>query len=318
MNIRFSVIIVIATLLSGCGKNDQPYQGYVEGENIYLSSPNSGALVKLSVKRGQHVKQGELLFMLDPNPQAILLNGTKAALLQAARVLKDLKMPRRPAEIAAIQAQLAQADAKIGLAAIRVKRNQILFDKHVMDKDTLDASIERYQELQQVKAQYQANLDLAHQGARPEQILAQRAQVKLILTKLEQAQWELSQKTMYAPAEGVIFDTYFRRNEFVAAQRPVLSLLTPYNTRIEFFVPLNGLAKLYVGKKIKFSCENCTDTKQAVISYISPEAEYVPPLVYSRDNSNKLVYRIKAMVPDPKEIMPGQPVMVFVSESSHE
>ena len=318
MNIRFSAIILSAILLSSCGKPDQSYQGYVEGENIYLASPAAGALMKMCVQRGQQVKQGDLLFILDPNPQAIQLSEARAALMQAAKVLSDLEKPRRPAEIAAIKAQMAQAEAQVGLAALRVKRNQTLFDKHVMDKDTLDASVERYQEFQQVKAQFQANLDLANQGARPEQISAQKAQFKVIKAKLKEAKWELSQKTMHAPADGMIFDTYFRPGEFVGAQRPVMSLLTPSNTRIEFFVPLKALATLHVGMKIKFSCENCTKTKRAVISYVSPDAEYVPPLVYSRDNSNKLVFRIKAMVGAPKEIMAGQPVIVFLPGSDHE
>ncbi len=313
MKIRAVVLILVTLTLSSCNRPEQQYQGYVEGENIYLASPFAGTLIKLNAQRGQHVKKGDLLFMLDPNPQDIVVDEANASVLQASKQLRDLEQPRRPAEIAAIQAQISQAEAQVELAEIRAKRNQILYNKHVLDKDSLDASLERHQELLQVKAQFQANLDLARQGARLEQINAQKAQIQALTAKANEAKWELSQKQQYAPDDGLIFDTYFRTGEFVTAQRPVLSLLTPTNTRIEFFVPLNDLNTMYVGQPIDFSCENCKKMKRAVITYISPEAEYAPPLVYSRDNDKKLVFRVKASVKTPREVIPGQPVIVYVA-----
>ena len=313
MKTRIFIALGFTAFLSGCGgPGKQSYQGYVEGENIYLASPYSGDLVELLVERGQQVKKNQLLFKLDPFPQSLVIKEAAASLQQAIQVYDDLKKPKRPPEIAAIEAQIGQATSQVALALLRVKRNQTLYDKHVMDKDTLDAALERYHELTYLKAQYEANLDLAKLGAREDQLKAQKSQILFFTSKMHQSQWELDQKTIYAPASGVIFDTYYKQGEFVESQHPVASLLSPENMRIEFFVPDVGLAALHLNKKITFDCEGCSKHNEATIRYISPEAEYVPPLVYSRENRDKLVFRVKATITNALAFKPGQPVVVTV------
>lgn len=311
--IKRLITLITMLALTGCGNSDRHhYQGYVEGRNIYLASPFSGTLIKAYVQRGQHVKKGELLFQLDPDPQSIQVSQAFSGLKQAEQVYHDLKNPKRPPEIAAIEAQIGQVTSQVVLAALRVKRNQTLYDKRVLDKDSLDASIEHYEEVLYLKKQYEANLVLAKEGSREYQIKAQSAQVNQSQSKLKEAKWQLAQKRIYAPADGVIFDIYFKEGEFVGMQQPLAALLTPENIQIDFFVPVEALAGMHVRQNITFDCDGCAKNNQAVLNYISPEAEYVPPLVYSRDNRDKLIFRIKADIHDPTKFKPGQPVIVTV------
>lgn len=302
-------------LLYGCGNGEHgQFSGYVEGENIYLASPFYGVLKQLAVIRGQKVEKGTLLFKLDASPQDITILQVKAELAQAQNTLFDMKKPKREPEIAAIKAQIEQAESRINLAKIRVSRYEKLIAKRATDQDTVDAAITNLQQELDSKDLYLANLALALLGSRDDQIKAQQAQVDSLVAKLNEARWELAQKTLIAPATGVIFDTYFRQGEYVAAQQPVLSLLTPENIRIEFFVPLDYLSKLHVGQKITFDCEGCAPDNAAVINYVSPDAEYLPPLVYSRENNSKLVFRIKAQMKQPTLFKPGQPVTVHLND----
>lgn len=311
MYLKFVLILIMVLLINGCNFNEKDQiEGYVEGENIYIASPFYGVLKKLAVHRGEHVSKGTLLFNLDPNPQQMNINQTQADLAQALSVLADLKKPKRIQEIEAIEAQIEQTNAQITLADLRVSRYQKLVTKQASDKDSLDAALANLQQQKELKMQYEANLALAKLGSRDDLIRAQQSQVDSLNAKIAIAQWELSQKTRYAPANGVIFDTYYRTGEYVAAQQPVMSLLTPENIRIEFFVPLEYLEKLKVGQKISFDCEGCEKNNPATISYISPDAEFLPPLVYSRENNAKLVFRIKAQITNPHLFKPGQPVMV--------
>lgn len=312
MHVRIIVALIFIASLLGCEKPSHRFQGYVEGENIYLASPYSGKLIGMPIVRGQRVKKGDLLYRLDPKPQLYLQRQSIASVNQSFYLLADLIKPKRPPEIAAIEAQISQVNAQIALAALRVKRNSILFDKHVMDKDTLDAAVEHHNEVQDLKAQYEANLALAKLGARADQIDAQKAQLKLAQAKQEEMEWEARQKIQYAPADGIVYDTYYQMGEFIPSEHAVLSLLTPNNTYIEFFVPLDSKLLLYTGKKITYTYEGSTDSHPAVIGYISPEAEYVPPLVYSRENSNKIVFRVKANVKYTQQIFPGEPVIVTI------
>ncbi|WP_347252597.1 HlyD family efflux transporter periplasmic adaptor subunit [Legionella sp.] len=314
MRAKFLSIILLNTLILGCGSSDRSkiYQGYVEGENLYLASSNSGILKKLLVNRGDQVRQGQLLFILDENPQALVIKQNEADLLQAEKILKDLENPKRTPEIEAIKAQIAQTEAELKLAEVRVKRMTTLLARNAIDKDTVDAAIAKYNEQKHLKEQYEYNLQLARLGSRVEQIKAQEAQIISVTAKLNEAKWQLAQKSVSAPEDGFIFDTYFRVGEFVPDKQAVLSLLPPKNIRIEFFIPVEKMSAVHRGQKISFNCEGCNNPNQATITYISPEAQYIPPLVYTRENSDKLVFRVKAVIEHPHQFKPGRPVSVIL------
>jgi HlyD family secretion protein len=312
MYLKSILLIFTIFLVSACGNHNQrQFTGYVEGENIYLASPFYGNLEQLAVMRGQMVKKGQLLFSLDKNPQKINIASIEAELQQAKNTLDDMKKPRREPEIEAIKAQIEQTEALIKLAQIRVNRFQQLYTKQASDKDSLDAAIATLQQQQELKSQYESNLVLAQMGNRDDQIKAQENQVKALSEKLKEAQWELMQKSIYAPEDGQIFDTYYEPGELVAPQQAVLSLLTPETIRIEFFVPVDYLDNIKLGQKITFDCIGGKSGNEAVISYISPEVEYLPPVVFSRENSEKLVFRVKAQIKDAFLFKPGQPVVVY-------
>lgn len=314
MKVKCIFIIFLAIFIFGCDRwnSQHSFQGYVEGENVYLAVPDSGVLKHLLVQRGDSVKQGQLLFQLDEDPQNLIVKQRESGLLQAQKILRDLQKPRRTQEIEAIQAQIDQTDAQLKLAEIRMKRIQILLVKGDISKDAYDEAVAVYNEQRKLKAQYESNLHLAQLGSRDELINAQQAQVTSLIAKLNEAKWHLEQKTMVAPYGGYIFDTYYREGEFVASQQPVLSLLPPQNVRIEFFIPVEQLGSVKRDQIISFSCYSCKNRSEAIISYISPEAEYIPPLVYSRENSEKLVFRIKARLKQPDQFKPGQPVTVYL------
>lgn len=313
MRIKCVVMTLFMLTMTGCGSpREQHYQGYVEGENTYLSSSNAGILVKKYVTRGQWVKKGALLFQLDANPEALVVKQNEAELLQAKKIYDDMVKPRRVPEIDAINEQIAAADANLQLARLRVGRTEKLLAKQAIDKDAVDEALARYEADEHLKAQYGANLALARLGSREEQVNAQQAQIEALMAKVEQAKWQLSQKSIYAPADGRIFDTYFVLGEFVPSQQPMAALLTPSHVRIQFFVPARALGELSVGETVYFSCEGCLKQNEASIDYISPEAEYIPPLVYSRENSDKLVFRVKATIQHAERFKPGEPVVVTV------
>ena len=305
------IVVIPFCLLVGCGQSDtRSYQGYVEAENIYLATPYSGTLKNLQVHRGECVKKGQLLFKLDDNPQAFQLQQAQAAMAQHSRILDDAILPKRALEIDILNWQVTHVEAQIDLALLRLKRYEILVKKHALDADALDAAKEHVQELLALKGERQDSLALAKLGARQQHINALKEVVKEAVAKIQEIKWQLKQKSVYAPDDGMVFDTYFRVGEFVTVDRPVLSLLTPNNIRLEFFVPVERLSQLKIGQSITYTCDKCSKGNKAIIRYISPEAEYIPPLVYSRENNDKLVFRIKATVQNPALLKPGQPIVI--------
>jgi len=123
----------------------------------------------------------------------------------------------------------------------------------------------------------------------------------------------LARRQGFAPVNGTVQQIYFREGEMVQAQRPVLSIMPPGNMKIRFYVPESELPKLAIGDEVKVSCDNCAADLAAKIYFISTMAEYTPPVIYSLDERNKLVYLIQARPSRPDALRVGQPISVYLN-----
>ncbi|HVV43379.1 MAG TPA: efflux RND transporter periplasmic adaptor subunit [Nitrobacter sp.] len=144
----------------------------------------------------------------------------------------------------------------------------------------------------------QANLDSAVSTLR-----VAEARVKTSETRL-------ARREGFAPVAGTIQQIYFREGEMVPAQRPVLSIMPPGNMKIRFFVPEPELPKLKIGQDVRVTCDNCASDLTAKIYFIATQAEYTPPVIYSLEERNKLVYLIQARPNKPDSLRVGQPITV--------
>ncbi|AZV74588.1 HlyD family efflux transporter periplasmic adaptor subunit [Coxiella burnetii] len=305
-------------LLSGCSKN-QPVllQGYVEGQFIYLSSSVSGLLKSLLVYRGDSVKEDQTLFILDPEPQESELQEAKAKLTQEKENLENLVKGQRQTILNRIIAEREQAIADMIYAQQTLTRFQHLYRVRAISKDELDKATADYKAKKQIVNQTEANLAEAQLGERKHLILAQQAVVDAAQANVAKLIWELDQKTVVAPKNGNIFDTFFKVGEYVPAGQPVTALLTPNNIKLIFYIPEPLLSRLKLGTVVEFKCDGCT-IQRAKVTYISPEAEYTPPIIYSQKSRAKLVYRVECAIPEKNALKfhAGQPVDVYLHEES--
>jgi HlyD family secretion protein len=302
-----------ALLVDACSRQDPArLQGYVEGEYVYVASPRAGALETLSVVKGAEVKAGEPLFALESGSEKAALDEAQRKLVQAQATLSDLQKGRRPEEIAGIEAQLKQAQAAVELSEIEYHRQQELFKTKANSTRDLDmARTNRDQDRLRV-TQMQADLQTAHLPARADQVTAAEATVKAQEAAVARAQWELDQKKQTAPQTGLVFDTLYRQGEWVPAGRPVVVLLPPGNIKVRAFVPETKLATVKLGGTMRVYRDGAPAPLTAKVSYISTEAEFTPPVIYSRETRSKLVFLVEGIFDAPvaAEMHPGQPVEV--------
>ncbi len=95
---------------------------------------------------------------------------------------------------------------------------------------------------------------------------------------------------MHAPLAALVFDTYFRAGEKVEANRPVLSLLSPNNIKVLFYITETQLSRIKIGQKIYFTCDGCADKNRGLNYLHFTRSKYTPPVIYSKDTRYKLVY----------------------------
>jgi len=302
---------------AGCSRAEpEAVQGYVEGEFVYVASPLAGALETLDVRRGTQVRAGELLFTLESVSERAARDEAERRLAEARANLEDAKKGKRPSEIAALEAQLKQARVTLALSEREFARLKKLFPDGATEQDLDRARFSRDEARQRV-AETEAELQTARLGSRADQIAAAEANVRAQEAALDKAEWNLSQKRQRAPQAGLVFDTLYRAGEWVAAGRPVVALLPPPNIKVRAFVPEPRIGSLRLGDRVQVTVDGAGRPFAGKITFISPRAEFTPPVIYSRESRSKLVFLVEAAFdPDTAaNLHPGQPVDVYFRET---
>lgn len=315
MVLTLVLALILALALAACSETPaNRFQGYVEGEFIDIASPLGGTLDTLSVARGQQVRQGDPLFVLEHEFEQASVDNARHGLQRAKDSLADQETGQRPSEIAAIEARLRQARAAATLARIEYERRVKLIREQTISQEELDQAKNDFDQTTHRVREISAELETARLGARSGQVLVAEAEVRQAQAALDQALWNLDQKTRTAPADGLVFDTLFRVGEWVSAGQPVVSLLPPKNIEIRFFVPEAVVSSLAPGQEVQVSFDGAPRPLAATISFISPSAEFTPPVIYSSQSRAKLVFMIRARpsLADAPSLHPGQPVDVII------
>jgi HlyD family secretion protein len=310
------LVTAIALLLTACGqRTSSSYQGYLEGEFVYIAAPLAGQLEKLAVTRGTRVEAGAPLFSLEQSAELSTLREAAERLRQSQARLADLGKGSRPSELAALEARLAQARTGADLSARELERATRLHQTAVMSDEDFDRiRLSHEADLKQV-AEVAAQLQTAQLGGRADVIAAAEADAAAAKAALDRAGWSVAQKTRAAPQAALVYDTLFREGEYVAAGQPVVSLLPPANMKVRFFVPESAYAAIKVGDTVRVAMTG-QPPMDARVSYLSPKPEYTPPILYNRENRTKLVFMVEAIF-DPavaRDLHPGQPVDVTLAK----
>ena len=303
----------LATLSACSGNTPGTYQGYVEGEFVHVGSGVAGRLEHLSVQRGQSVEAGAPLFELESMQEAAGVKQADEALAAAEAQLADLGTGRRTPEVDVVRAQLAQATAAERQSASQLARDTASLEAGGISQMQLEASRAKHDVDAARVRELRGQLEVAELSGRPAQIQAQESQVAAARAAAEQTRWRLDQTQMTAPQAGVVVDTLFREGEWVSAGAPVVRMLPPENVKVRFFVPQPDLGLVPIGQNVTIRCDGCASVT-AKVSYVSPEPEYTPPIIYSSETRAKLVFMVEAH-PEPKDgasLRPGQPVEVVV------
>lgn len=303
-------------VFGGAGEEIRTLSGYVEGEPLYPASPVAGRLVELGVQRGDDVEAGEKLFAVDPAQTKAALDQAAAEAGAARALAADARRGQRPAELGVIEAQLRAARAVLNEADTTLKRIQPLTEAGAASRAQLDSALaSRATALANVQA-FEKQLEAARLGARSDQAQAAQDRVHQAEAALGAAEARLSDLSPAAPTSGRIEDVFFQPGEWVPANQPILALIPDDRVRLRFFAPQNGIAAYAVGSEVSFTCDGCADDLKAKITYVSPRPEFTPPVIYSREARDRMVFLVEALPVSSQGLTPGQPIDVTLVKAS--
>jgi HlyD family secretion protein len=308
----FMVAGSLLLLTVGCTRRqDAAWQGYAEADFVNIASSQAGHLDRLLVARGAQTQAGSMLFALDTENESDACDQARAQLQAAQDQLQDMLTGKRPPEIDVLREQLAQARTQAEQSARNRTRDAAQWKSGGVPRQQWENSHSQFIVDDGRVRELTKQIEVAQLPSRSAQIKAQRALVSSYRAALAQAEWRLHQKTVTSPQPALVFDTLYRQGEWVNAGSAVVRLLPPQNIKVRFFVPEQALSSLHIGQNVVLHCDG-SQTRTAQISYISAQAEYTPPVIYSNETRAKLVYMIEAHpAPDQAtQLHPGQPVEV--------
>lgn len=304
--------IVAGISLLGCTEPAEKttFSGYVEEELIYIAAPQSGWIAEAQILAGQQVGAGDLLFKLDEEQQLAQLREAQAKVEQAQAQERDASTGARLEEIEALQTQKNEA-----AAALEFARSEKLRWSELVAKGLAAES-----KGIQVKAEYEAaearlntldaNIQVAKLAKREEFINSADAAQRAAQAALEQAQWQLQQRTVSATVAGQVDEVFYRKGEFVTPGLPVLAILPQQGLKVRFYVPQARLAQFNLGDEVNVMADGLARGVKAKVFNIAKSVEFTPPVIYDKTTRQKLMFMLEARLPANSQLHPGLPVEV--------
>lgn len=290
--------------------------GYVDADYVFVTSAVGGVVTEINVARGDQVAVGTKLFALDATTEKGALEQAQGQLTQAEASAANLTTGRRPAEVDAVVAQQAQARAAAANSEAQFRRQEELAKTGDTPRQNLDLARAQRDADQARVRELAAQIRVANQPTgRAQEIRAAESAVNAAKGAVQQAQWRLDQQTGEAPAGGLVVDTMYRPGEVVQPGLPVVQLLPPENLKLRFFVSEDMVPNIRAGQTVRVSCDGCGAPINATVRYVSPRAEFTPPVIYSREQRARLVFLVEAKPTERLEVLHvGQPIDVVLAE----
>ncbi len=280
----------------------EAFTGYVVSEDVTMASPIAGSLTRIAVRRGDRVKPGQALFDVDPTIRAAQADQASAQIVagQAAVQQQQAALQRARADMNAAQADADRAGAELRrlVGAQREKAGAVAALQVEQAEAAAEAAIDK-------RDGARAAVQTAAAGVR-----AAQAQLAQSEAALRSARREVSDLAPTAPSAGRVEDVMFKTGESVSANAPVVTLVPDGEVRVRFYVPEAVVAGYKPGRQVAIACDGCPAGLTARVDFVASRPEYTPPVIYSLDARQKLVFLVEALPSSPDALVPGQPIDV--------
>lgn len=321
-SVGITVMLVMAMLLVGCKwpwADNGPstsilLSGTVEARETDLAFQVPGRIAGLAVDEGDTVSAGQQVAHLDPHDYELALSRARAEAATSKAALELLEAGSRPQEIKVGEAAVAQAQAQLKFAQSETARIAKLIPRQLASRDQLDRARMQEDVAQATLTQTKQQLALLKEGARKEEIAKARADYESRQQAVAIAQQQLSYVDLQSPVAGSITVRLAEAGEVVATGQAILRVASLDRPWVRVYVNEKDLPRITLGQETKVQVDGLPGKVfKGRVTFISPEAEFTPKTVETRDLRVDLMYRIKVEVENPGGVLKiGMPADVTI------
>jgi HlyD family secretion protein len=307
------IIPLISLLFAGCSgsnnKNSIEATGTIETVNVVLSSKTSGEIKKISIIEGDKVRLGDTLMVIDTEALRLQLNQQEAGAEMSRAQLDLLRNGSRKEDILLAESNLEQAQVNFNQAKIDLERLQRLYQTQTITKKQYDDAVTHFDLMNDQLSSAKENYHKVRNIARPEELKQAEAKLQQSIAYTNLIKKNINDSYIVSPFNGIVVKKYFEIGETVAPMSSLLKISDLTNVELYIYVTELELGKIKLGQKAEVSVDAFKDRKfEGKVTYISPEAEFTPKNIQTKDERTKLVFAIKIELPNPDfELKSGMP-----------
>lgn len=248
--------------------------GRIEADQVAIATLYPGRVEAILVEEGDLVEAGQGLARMDSAE-------LKAELREANAQISEAVERRRVAAAVAVQRK-----SECDLAGKELGRSTLLFEKHVTAEAELDVKRSKLQTSTAACAAAKAN------------IVDAEAAIEAAKARADRIQVQLDDCVLVAPARGRVLYRLAKPGEVLGAGGRVLTLIDLTDVYMEIFVPSLQAAQIAIGSEARIVLDALPDRViPASVSFVAPEAQFTPKQVETRNERDKLMFRVKVRVP---------------------
>ncbi|MEE2525436.1 HlyD family efflux transporter periplasmic adaptor subunit [Hyphobacterium sp. HN65] len=288
-------VLLLPLLIAACGETPDPhYLGYAEGDYRLIAPQVAGQIETIAVTEGQYIDAGDILFELDSSVDAEQLAAARARLEAATARFDDAAAGGREPEVEAARDQLAAARASQREATENLDRQRELFAQGIVPRARLDEAEAAASAANARVAEMRQRVTLASLPARENQLRALTAEIAAAQAEEDRLEVYLERFAVHAPAAGLIERQIRYEGELAGPGQPVFRLLPDGALHAVIFIPEAEIGDWAPGDTLSADCTSCADGLSVTLTRIDPQPSFTPPVIYSEDQRERLVFRAEA------------------------
>ncbi len=318
---KYFILFVCAACIAGCThSNDSIVEstGTIEATQVDIRSEVAGRILKLAFDEGDRVKPDDVLAAIDHEKTDLELQSAQGRLREAQAHFGMLQNGFRKEDVQKAQEALQEASIVFENAKRDYERVRKLYTDKVAAENTRDTIETNYKSALKRYERARQDFQMLQSGYRVEDIAAGQAvqesaeaAVNLIVRRIKDA-------TIASPCKGVISERYVEPGELVSVGSVLFSIIDLQDMWIMAYVSEKNLGKVILGQAATVTVDSFPNEQFAgKVIFISPEAEFTPKNIQTKEERVKLVYGVKVQIQNDKEkLKPGMPADVAIAIES--
>ncbi|MFC2135925.1 HlyD family secretion protein [Bacteroidota bacterium] len=306
------IALLSIILIPGCGNNGDEIieeSGTIEATNIIVSSKVAGSIDKILLDEGALADEGDTILIIDHELYDIQLKQASAGRDFAKAQLDLLVKGSRKEDVKQAEEMLKLAEANFKLAKENKERFDNLYESQSITKKQYDEVSTGFEVAQ---AQYNAakeNFAKIKNIARPEELVQARAKLEQSEAAVELIQKSINDCYVTAPMAGHIVKNFVEVGESVSPLSSLFKISDLSTVELRVYVSEENLGMVKLGQRAEISTDSYRDKSyEGKVVYISPEAEFTPKNIQTKDERTKLVFAVKIEIPNENfELKAGMP-----------